>query len=55
MAHLEGSASAGARALTAAAHRGREVAQRANGEEQMSARRLPELSRRPFRLTVERG
>jgi hypothetical protein len=32
MAHLEGSALAGARALTAA-HRGREVVQRANGEE----------------------
>jgi hypothetical protein len=44
MAHLEGSALAGARALTAA-HRWREVAQRANGEEQMSARRLPDLSR----------
>jgi hypothetical protein len=54
MAHLERSASTGARALTAA-HRWREVAQRANGEEQMSARRPPDLSRCPFRLTVERG
>jgi hypothetical protein len=53
MAYLEGSASAGARALTAA-HRWREVAQRANGEEQMSARCLSDLSRCPFRLTVER-
>jgi hypothetical protein len=44
MAHLEGSALAGARALTAA-HRWHEVAQRANGEEQMSARRLPDLPR----------
>jgi hypothetical protein len=53
MAHLEGSALAGARTLTAA-HRWREVAQRANSEEQMSARCLPDLPRCPFRLTVER-
>jgi hypothetical protein len=53
MAHPEGSALAGARALTAA-HRWREVAQRANGEEQMSARCPPDLPRCPFRLTVER-